>query len=273
MASRMGVIAVGLTMTFCVASTAMAIGQTPPTAGGTRPLEQTYWRAIELAGKPTPTQDPNRDAHLRFDAGRLSGWDGCNRITGTYQLTGDRVTFGQMAATQMACLNPSGTEGPFRDALKSGSRFNITGDRLELFDATGMGVATFVAGNQGSVSSPSPGLAGTSWQLVKFEGSDDKTLTPDDRTKYTIALAAGGQLTARVDCNRGRGTWKSSGPNQIEFGPLALTRAQCPPGSMHDQIVKQWANVRSYVMRDGHLFLALMADGGIYEFEPIDKAK
>jgi para-nitrobenzyl esterase len=106
-------------------------------------------------------------------------------------------------------------------------------------------------------------LAGTSWQLVKFQGGDDTTLTPDDRTKYTIEFAAGGQMTARVDCNRGRGEWTSGGPNRIEFGPLALTRAVCPPGSMHDQIVKQWGNIRSYVIRNGHLFLSLMADGGI----------
>ena len=39
--------------------------------------------------------------------------------------------------------------------------------------------------------------------------------------------------------------------------------------SLHDQIVKQWGFIRSYVMRGGHLFLALMADGGIYEFEPV----
>jgi para-nitrobenzyl esterase len=76
-----------------------------------------------------------------------------------------------------------------------------------------------------------------------------------------------------VDCNRGRGTWKSSGPNQIDFGPLALTRAACPPGSMHDQIVKQWSNIRSYVIKDGHMFLSLMADGGIYEFEPISTVR
>jgi len=38
---------------------------------------------------------------------------------------------------------------------------------------------------------------------------------------------------------------------------------------LHDQIVKQWRNIRSYVIRDGHLFLALKVDGGIYEFEPI----
>ncbi|HXU87333.1 MAG TPA: META domain-containing protein [Methylomirabilota bacterium] len=119
-----------------------------------------------------------------------------------------------------------------------------------------------------SVSS-SRELAGTSWQLVTFQGGDDTRLTPDDRAKYTIQFAAAGRFFTRVDCNRGQGTWKSSGLNQIEFGPLALTRAQCPPGSLHDQIVKQWGNIRSYVIRDGHLFLALIADGGIYEFEPM----
>jgi heat shock protein HslJ len=115
-------------------------------------------------------------------------------------------------------------------------------------------------------------LAGTSWRLVKFRGGDDTTLTPDDPAKYTITFGADGSLSARIDCNRGRGKWKSSGPSQLELGPLALTRAKCPPGSLHDQIVKQWSNIRSYVLKDGHLFLSLMADGGIYEFEPTPPA-
>jgi heat shock protein HslJ len=254
-----------------MASAAMA--QSPAT-GGTRPLEGTYWRAIELTGKPTPTQDPKREAHLQFQAGgRVSGSDGCNRLAGSYELNRDRLTFGQMAATQMACLKPSGTEEPIRDALKSASRFTIAGDRLELFDAAGTRLAAFVAGSQESSGAPAAGLAGTSWQLVKFEGGDGATLTPDDRAKYTIEFGANGQLTARIDCNRGRGTWTSGGPNQLEFDPLALTRAKCPVGSLHDQIVKQWGNIRSYVLRDGHLFLALMADAGIYEFEPVVMGK
>ena len=126
---------------------------------------------------------------------------------------------------------------------------------------------------QASVPSGSSGLAGSSWRLVKFQGGDDTTLTPDDRAKYTIEFAAGGRLTVRVDCNRGNGSWKSIGSSQIEFGPLALTRAQCPPDSLHDQFVKQWGNIRSYVIRDGHLFLALVGDGGIYEFEPVSRGK
>ena len=106
--------------------------------------------------------------------------------------------------------------------------------------------------------------------------ADDSTttvLTPDDRAKYTIEFGADGRLSARIDCNRGRSTWKTDGSSSIEFGPLALTRAMCPAGSLHDQIVKQWGNIRSYVIRDGHLFLSLMADGGIYEFEPAPKSK
>jgi para-nitrobenzyl esterase len=116
-------------------------------------------------------------------------------------------------------------------------------------------------------------LGGTSWQLVKFQGSDDKTLTPDDKAKYTIEFSTDGGLTARIDCNRGRGTWKSSGASQLQFSPLALTRAQCPPGSFHDQIVKHWDFIRSYIIKDDQLFLSLMADGGIYEFEPIGGSK
>jgi putative lipoprotein len=105
-------------------------GQTSPGSCGSRPLEGTYWKAIELAGKPTPTQDPTREAHLQFQGGRVSGSD-CNRITGSYQLSGDRITFGPIAGTQMVCLNPSGTEGPLRDALKSATKLTVAGDRLD----------------------------------------------------------------------------------------------------------------------------------------------
>ena len=64
---------------------------------------------------------------------------------------------------------------------------------------------------------------------------------------------------------------KLTGSGQLELGPPALTRAKCPEGSLHDQIVKQWSYIRSFLIKDGHLFLALMADGGTYEFEPIKK--
>ena len=126
---------------------------------------------------------------------------------------------------------------------------------------------TTAAASQQPPTAGSP-LAATSWQLVRFQGGDGKELTPDDRSKYTIAFDKSGNLTARIDCNRGRGTWASTGPGNLQFSPMALTRAMCPSGSLHDQIARQWTNIRSYVLKGGHLFLSLMADGGIYEFEP-----
>jgi len=112
------------------------------------------------------------------------------------------------------------------------------------------------------------GLGGTSWQLVRFQAGDDKTLTTSDRAKYTMAFGTDGRVTMRLDCNRGTGTWKSSEPGQLQFGPLATTRALCPPGSLYDRLVQDFEHVRSYVLKGGRLYLALMADGGIYEFEP-----
>ena len=113
------------------------------------------------------------------------------------------------------------------------------------------------------------GIGGTSWQLVKFQGGDGTVLVPDDKAKYTVAFAGDGNVSVRFDCNRGRGAWILTGPNQLRFGPLALTRAMCPSGSLHDHLARQWPFVRSYTLKDGHLFLSLMADGGSYEFEPM----
>ena len=111
-------------------------------------------------------------------------------------------------------------------------------------------------------------LAGTAWQLVRFEGGDGTVLEPDAKSKYTVAFAGDGSMTVRIDCNRGSSSWTSAGPNQLQLGRLALTRAACPSPSLHDRVVKHWPYVRSYVIRDARLYLSLMADGGIYEFEP-----
>jgi heat shock protein HslJ len=129
-------------------------------------------------------------------------------------------------------------------------------------------VVLFTCGWSFPALSQNADLVGRSWQLVKFHGGDDKTLVPADRSKYTVAFAKEG-VSVRIDCNRGHSMWKSTGPNQLEFGPMALTRAMCPPAEVSNRLTKDWGNVRSYVLKDGHLFLSLIADAGIYEFEPL----
>lgn len=115
-----------------------------------------------------------------------------------------------------------------------------------------------------------PTLAGTAWQLVEITSMNDRVDTPDDRSLYTVEFKADGSLQIRADCNRGVGSWTSASPGQLQFSHIAATQALCPPHSLHDRYMAEFPWVRSYVIKDGHLFLATMADGSIIEFEPIE---
>lgn len=113
-------------------------------------------------------------------------------------------------------------------------------------------------------------LTGTAWRLVKITSMDDRVYAPDDRSKYTLELLSKGRAAIEADCNRGTGTWTSGSPGQLQFGPIATTRALCPPESLSERYLAQFEWVRSYVMADERLLLATMADGSIIEFEPIN---
>ena len=64
---------------------------------------------------------------------------------------------------------------------------------------------TFAVGQKSTGGNP---LNGTSWQLVKFQGPDERTITVDDKSKYTIKFGSDGRVVARVDCNRASSTWR-----------------------------------------------------------------
>ena len=116
-------------------------------------------------------------------------------------------------------------------------------------------------------------LRGTSWQLVKFQGPDERTFAPDDKSKYTIKFGSDGRVVIRVDCNRGSSTWRATANGELRFGSWSRTSAKCGPGSLHDQIVTEGADVRNFTIKDGRLFLSGMAGGGYYELEPMPANK
>ncbi len=121
-------------------------------------------------------------------------------------------------------------------------------------------------------------LAGSAWALVAIQSMDDAqgTTSIDHPERYTVSFAADGRASFRLDCNRGTASWKSApaagaSAGALEFGPLATTRAMCPPGSQAQRLVRDLPNVRSYVLRDGRLTFSLLADGGLYEWRPADR--
>jgi len=118
-------------------------------------------------------------------------------------------------------------------------------------------------------------FADTKWQLVEFQSMDDTqgTTSPNDPSKYTMSLNSDGTVNMRLNCNNANGKWTAeagSDPTsgKFEFGPLATTKALCPAPSMDEQISRNAGYIRSYLLKDGNLYLSLMADGGVYVWEP-----
>jgi heat shock protein HslJ len=124
-------------------------------------------------------------------------------------------------------------------------------------------------------------LAGTAWRLLEIQSMDDSTGTTrvDDPSKYTMTLSADGSVALRLNCNSASGSWSAeaagSDPSsgRFQFGPLAATMAMCPPPSVDEQVTKQAPYLRSYLLKDGRLYLSLMADGDIFVWAPVESGR
>lgn len=113
------------------------------------------------------------------------------------------------------------------------------------------------------------------WKLEAIRSMDDaQGTTHIDRPElYTLSFGTNGRLSLRIDCNRGSAAWKSvpsadPASGMLEIGVLATTKAMCPPGSLDQKVLRDLPYVRTYLLKDGKLYLSLMADGGVYEWRP-----
>jgi heat shock protein HslJ len=127
---------------------------------------------------------------------------------------------------------------------------------------------------EATTTGPGGPLADTDWYLFGIQSMDDAvgTVRPEDPFLYTMRLNADGTVTMRLNCNRANSTWTiepSADPTNgsFEFGPLAMTRALCPPPSLDERVAAQAEYVRGYMLQDSRLYLSLMADGGILVWE------
>ena len=97
-------------------------------------------------------------------------------------------------------------------------------------------------------------------------------IRPEEPSDYTMTLESDGGVALKLDCNRGTSTWtaepaEDGQSGRFAFGVIAATRALCPPPSMGERIAADLEYVRSFLLRDGRLYLSLMADAGIYAWQ------
>lgn len=96
-------------------------------------LTGTAWVLEDLSGAGVVERGR---ATLEFDeAGRASGRGSCNRYSGPVTLTGDRISFGPLISTKMACVEEALTaqETRFLAALEAAERYAVEGSELRIY--------------------------------------------------------------------------------------------------------------------------------------------
>jgi heat shock protein HslJ len=119
--------------------------------GAANPLAGTKWQMQDYAnpavttGMSTvlsgaiPTIEFGED-DAPSDDGVVSGSGGCNTYQGTYTVDGESLTFGPLAATEMACSDPEGVmeqEAVFLAQLQSAAAYRIDGEQLHILNEKG----------------------------------------------------------------------------------------------------------------------------------------
>lgn len=107
-------------------------------AAAADPLAGTRWQLVELYGRPVEPAADGRRPYLLFapGGGSVSGFAGCNRITGGYAVPAPaRLSFSRIARTMMACAADMEVEEAFLRALETVDGYATSGGTLSLHRA------------------------------------------------------------------------------------------------------------------------------------------
>jgi heat shock protein HslJ len=107
------------------------------------PLDGTAW---ELTAYGTSEPIPGTTITATFEEGQMRGSAGCNTYSGSYQVDGEFINVGQLAMTEMACLQPEGVmdqELMYLEFLRGARIFELGDGGLRIFRSDGEAL-TFV---------------------------------------------------------------------------------------------------------------------------------
>ena len=100
---------------------------------GNSPLFNHKWVLSELNSAPVQISNTDRDAFLEFTYNdrKVTGYGGCNRISGTFNAEGGAFSFSPLATTKMSCED-SKFEDAFLTALSKVNKYDIDNGELLL---------------------------------------------------------------------------------------------------------------------------------------------
>ncbi|MDF1515013.1 MAG: META domain-containing protein [Anaerolineae bacterium] len=197
-------------------------------------LPDTIWVLDQMFGDAV-----NATITLRFDDSRISGNASCNNYFSDYTLDGDKISFGPVGATMMACINMD-DETHYLSSLAGVTGVRVDETQLVLSDGSGKEVLVFSPMRHAA-------LEDEVWVLTGWNtGSAISSLIID--SEITLELADG-QVSGTAGCNNYFGSYQLK-DDTLSFGPIASTEIACmePEGVMEQETgyLKALAQVASF---------------------------
>ncbi len=182
-------------------------------------IEGPTWKLVGLPGHDSGALGgAKRPVTARFEAGRISGFSGCNRFMGGYTVDRDKLVIGNLAGTMMACPEPEmALERAVHGALTGTLRYAISADRLTLTPESGAPLVFQMA--------PEPKLEGVTWKVTGFNNGRQAVVGTLSGTKLTLSFQDG-MVQGHSGCNTFRATFRRDGDHLV-IGPTAATRMTC----------------------------------------------
>ncbi|HET7235493.1 MAG TPA: META domain-containing protein [Actinomycetota bacterium] len=110
-------------------------------------LEGKSWVLTQMLDAQGDTQIVDIGVNAEFDGSSISGVSGCNRYNGSYEATGDQISFGPIGGTQMACEpDVMAIEARYLELLGGVASYRVEGRSMSMNDAEGTPVLQFSQG-------------------------------------------------------------------------------------------------------------------------------
>jgi heat shock protein HslJ len=176
------------------------------------PLSGTDWDLVSY-GDQTPVLDSRPT--LQFTPDGLGGSTGCNSFFGGYTLDGNKITFGQMGSTMMACEGLMEQEMAILEMLQSAVSYTLEANLL-----------TIQTPNGDLVYKPKQDLSleGRIWVLSGI--AKDLAIVSTWVDEAITAEFVDGQVTGSGGCNNYFSAYELD-ENSLTLGPIGSTMMAC----------------------------------------------
>jgi heat shock protein HslJ len=204
------------------------------------------WILVSYTAEDGGVAGPTAPSTIQFDGSVVSGNTGCNGFSGGYTSTGDSLTIGDLAVTQMYCEATSAQEPAIHAGLGDVVAYRTDTGDLELLDAQGNSQLVYRT------------LEGPTWVPV-FAGD-----MPVPEAVVTLEFC-NGTVSGQGPCNAYSASATVDG-SSLTVGPIAASRAACPDLEIEGQLFAALEAARSWSIEAGDLVLLDEAGAPLMSF-------